>query len=531
MEKTTKNMRRAPVKRTGATGPSRGGTTILIGGEPVSAISFTGDPQRQLDRRIKTADRSQQGHIPVFDGPFGDTLRDSGYTVESLLSGGPSKPGQNGTTPHIGANGNWYIGETDTGVPARGEDGVPGKSAYQSYLDAGGTLSEAEWVASFIDDTKLVPYATKEWTQQKIDEATGHVDEQVDLMPTRSTTHTGNGITFTPIDGGAGGYRISGTATALTAYAIYKDGMPDGVIAGNRYILDANTDYNMLITVTTTNGEGVLNIIYNSETSTSNEFTIPADTSQVAFRASVRAGATMDMVFLPHLYAAPEMQYPAPMLTIVDDDGYAKFETLLLPVIIEKKAPIASAVIGQNVGESFAMSVESIKNCALGGAEIVSHSWEHLTEAKAADMEQYAIQYDYQKMKNFLAVHGVNTDCLIFCGNSATVAKCRNAAEMVYGYALNPGANKVNQKYSTARYNIARFGIDAGSNLTGEHLQGLLDDLAAAGTGWMVWTIHTSSNLFQQAEADIIAAMIDYARSKGIEVVTTAYGVEKYVVD
>ncbi|MBQ8415187.1 MAG: hypothetical protein IJX58_08085, partial [Clostridia bacterium] len=30
---------------------------------------------------------------------------------------------QNGTTPHIGENGNWFIGETDTGVLARGQDG------------------------------------------------------------------------------------------------------------------------------------------------------------------------------------------------------------------------------------------------------------------------------------------------------------------------------------------------------------------------------------------------------------------------
>jgi hypothetical protein len=31
--------------------------------------------------------------------------------------------GEDGTTPHIDANGNWWIGETDTGIPATGEDG------------------------------------------------------------------------------------------------------------------------------------------------------------------------------------------------------------------------------------------------------------------------------------------------------------------------------------------------------------------------------------------------------------------------
>ena len=33
------------------------------------------------------------------------------------------EPGENGITPHIGANGNWYIGETDTGIAAQGNPG------------------------------------------------------------------------------------------------------------------------------------------------------------------------------------------------------------------------------------------------------------------------------------------------------------------------------------------------------------------------------------------------------------------------
>jgi hypothetical protein len=36
-------------------------------------------------------------------------------------------PGPNGLTPHIGENGNWWIGEEDTGVKAQGEDGVSPK--------------------------------------------------------------------------------------------------------------------------------------------------------------------------------------------------------------------------------------------------------------------------------------------------------------------------------------------------------------------------------------------------------------------
>ena len=34
-----------------------------------------------------------------------------------------SADGKDGETPYIGDNGNWFIGNTDTGIPARGEDG------------------------------------------------------------------------------------------------------------------------------------------------------------------------------------------------------------------------------------------------------------------------------------------------------------------------------------------------------------------------------------------------------------------------
>lgn len=32
------------------------------------------------------------------------------------------KPGDDGITPHIGENGNWFIGDTDTGKPSQGAD-------------------------------------------------------------------------------------------------------------------------------------------------------------------------------------------------------------------------------------------------------------------------------------------------------------------------------------------------------------------------------------------------------------------------
>ena len=61
--------------------------------------------------------------------------------------------GQDGVTPTIGENGNWYLGDTDTGMPSRGDKGdkgdkgSDGKSAYQYAQDGGYTGTETEFAA------------------------------------------------------------------------------------------------------------------------------------------------------------------------------------------------------------------------------------------------------------------------------------------------------------------------------------------------------------------------------------------------
>lgn len=71
----------------------------------------------------------------------------------------PGQDGENGVTPTIGENGNWYLGELDTGKPSRGEagqDGNPGDpgaaagfgavTATATKLDSGAQPTvQAEW--------------------------------------------------------------------------------------------------------------------------------------------------------------------------------------------------------------------------------------------------------------------------------------------------------------------------------------------------------------------------------------------------
>ena len=71
------------------------------------------------------------------------------------MGGIQGEQGEQGISPHIDeTTGNWFIGEEDTNVKARGdkgEKGDDGKSAYQSYLDTttdNPKLSEEDWLVS-----------------------------------------------------------------------------------------------------------------------------------------------------------------------------------------------------------------------------------------------------------------------------------------------------------------------------------------------------------------------------------------------
>lgn len=60
-------------------------------------------------------------------GPAGAPGKD-GADGKPGAAGAPGKDGTNGITPSIGTNGNWYIGNTDTGKPSRGAKGDTGAS-------------------------------------------------------------------------------------------------------------------------------------------------------------------------------------------------------------------------------------------------------------------------------------------------------------------------------------------------------------------------------------------------------------------
>lgn len=103
---------RGPQGEMGPVGPPGPTNTLTIGsvtkGDEASA-SITGtSPNQELNLVLPKGDTGPQG-------PAGQNGSD----------------GQDGITPHIGENGNWFLGTSDTGKPSQGPQGIKGEPGLQ----------------------------------------------------------------------------------------------------------------------------------------------------------------------------------------------------------------------------------------------------------------------------------------------------------------------------------------------------------------------------------------------------------------
>ena len=66
---------------------------------------------------VKNVELNENGELVI-------TLTDGNEVNLGVVVGEDGNNGADGLTPYIGENGNWFIGDIDTGVSAQGQDGV-----------------------------------------------------------------------------------------------------------------------------------------------------------------------------------------------------------------------------------------------------------------------------------------------------------------------------------------------------------------------------------------------------------------------
>lgn len=146
-----------PKGDTGATGPQgpkgADGITPTIGanGNWFLGSTDTGKPSRGATGATGA---------PGAKGDPGDkgAKGDKGDPGEKGAPGAPGAAGKDGITPHIGENGNWYLGTTDTGKPSRGATGAKGDPGTDYVLTAADKSEIAGLVLAEIPNGDEVAY-------------------------------------------------------------------------------------------------------------------------------------------------------------------------------------------------------------------------------------------------------------------------------------------------------------------------------------------------------------------------------------
>lgn len=104
-------------------------TDALAGKQPTGNYLTRDDLQDATDEALAQAKAS--GEFDGATGPQGPIGETGPQGIQGLKGdpgekGDPGTAGADGITPHIGDNGNWYLGTTDTGKPSRGATGAKG---------------------------------------------------------------------------------------------------------------------------------------------------------------------------------------------------------------------------------------------------------------------------------------------------------------------------------------------------------------------------------------------------------------------
>ena len=407
---------------------------------------------------------------------------------------------------------------------------------YADNVKDGGSLYLTAEQNGITDDVSELSQSIKVIKQDLADaDKTLSIMTSDNLFVPSVNTETNGGVTCTFSDGH---YILNGTATDYK-YFWLNTSSKMSVKQGEKYaLLGANVNSPMYSIGYRLYKNGVT--IKTNATKTNVVLTIEEDADQLELGINVIKGVTYNNdiveIIAVSAYSAIYPLYmqtiadikkkPRPLLTIIDDDGYKKFHTLLLPLIVEKKVPISTAIVGKNISvENFAMTWDELKECAEAGAEILSHTYSHLSADVATNMTQPEIQTDYQKMQNIMRLHGYDGSILVFAGDSSNMTKCVNACKYVYSCGIKAGTNKTNYIDTINRYGIDRWNVIPSTT----NMQTLLDTLASTGTGWMIWMIHTSNGNFQSDSVTALGNAIDYARTLGIDIVNVAAGIAYYL--
>lgn len=223
------------------------------------------------------------------------------------------------------------------------------------------------------------------------------------------------------------------------------------------------------------------------------------------------------------VYSAP-LKVDVPILTIIADDGYTDFNTVMKPTLDAYGYKATLGVITANVGTAGYYSVADLQALQAAGYEIVSHSKTHGATTWRYDYArdniytiEDAIRAECFDSYKFLRDNGLETDTLIYPYGTYDVGYVRNHVTKwcrdYYQFGVS-AANGYNNGDVLNNMYLNRYQIDKSAHdLT--YYQGLIDT-AVLNKGWLILFAHPQ--IATEVDSAFFASVMAYANSKGIAV-------------
>lgn len=216
------------------------------------------------------------------------------------------------------------------------------------------------------------------------------------------------------------------------------------------------------------------------------------------------------------------------IMSIVDDDGYPQVHSLLKPLTEQEGVPITIAAITSRVGTSeLSMTLQQLKECQESGMEVQSHTHTHQALATLTYAEQ---ENEIRSAKEWLQNNGFSSDVIIypFGSTNADTYEITNRYHSA-GIYIDSGSSLLNnppirrEKLERVYYNLTTPVTEGDKNRI-QQCKNKIDE-AITSNSWIIIGLHC---FYEGFNPEGLREVIQYAKSKGVEIVSLKRGLELY---
>lgn len=227
------------------------------------------------------------------------------------------------------------------------------------------------------------------------------------------------------------------------------------------------------------------------------------------------------------------------LVSFIADDAPTNDLTKLIPIVNEKKFPVALATITKHVGTSNFQNIPLLSWSKLhelratGLVEVIGHTHEH---RNSTQLSPEVLEEDIRNCKMTLLENGIDTDCIVYpynAYNETTKAIVKKYFKYSFGRYNPPQimSNTPIDNNAIHRVSLGSYYDIASNQFTEQDTSSLAYykeqvDKAIERKDWLVFVLHTHTTNFPEEQQQHLRDVVDYIRSKGVDIVFPSKGAE-----